>query len=423
MSQKELDQIGIFEKLKNKEIDQTNASSVLHLSIRQVKRKLKEFRRRGAISLVHAARGKPGNRRFESGKKEHVQTVVKEQYPDFGPTFAAQKLLELNAISVNKETLRIWMSEAGIWIPRLKKQGAVHLWRPRRTCTGELVQLDGSFHPWFEGRAESCCLLAFIDDATSKLLWLELCEAESTECLMQATKHYLETIGRPVELYTDRGGVYKVNLSNQDEEKVTQYARALKELGIGLIFARSPQAKGRVERVFGTLQDRLVKELRLKGIASIEEANRYLQEEYLALHNAQFSVSPREEVDLHRSLTGFDLQAILCTKETRILQADWCLSYQNRWLQVQPKQPLILAKKEKITVSRYLNGSLHLSVRETNLAFKELTQRPPKPLREKQPDLRCLGHKPVPTHPWRHYYLQEKRDISKLLERDISILV
>lgn len=401
MSQKEIDQIGIFEKLQHQEISQGAAAHALGLSTRQVRRKLKKYQTLGASSLVHGARGKPGNRQLASELCEQAITLVHTHYPDFGPTLATEKLEEIHGVKIGKETVRKLMTAAGLWKPQGNRQRSVHLWRVRRTCLGDLVQLDGSHHAWFEERAHACCLLAFIDDATSKLLWLEFCGSESTECLLRATWHYLAASGRPRQLYTDRGGVYKVNLGNQENDKETQYSRALKELEIGLIFARSPQAKGRVERVFGTLQDRLVKELRLQGISNIVEANHYLWEEYLGLHNAKFAITPQEPANLHRSLDGFDLPAILCAKETRKLQADWCLSYQNRWLQVLPKQQIILAKREKITVSHHLDGTLHLCVRGTSLAFRELLERPVKPLREKLPDLRHLSHKPAADHPWK----------------------
>lgn len=424
MSQKEVDQISIFEKLKNKEIKQAQAGSILHCSIRQVKRKLKAYRQRGPASLVHAARGKPGNRLFAPEFKEQVQVRIAEKYSNFGPTFAAEKLLELDNLKVNKETLRGWMSEAGLWHPQEHRQKEVHVWRERRTRFGDLVQLDGSTHAWFEGRGPRCCLIAFIDDATSTVLWAEFCECESTEALLTATTHYFEKEGRPISLYTDRGGVYKVNISNEEGGKVTQYERALNELGVKLIHARSPQAKGRIERLFGTLQDRLVKELRLHGISSMEEANTFLREVYVRAHNGRFAVPPRESTNLHRSLNGFDLPAILCRKETRTLQADWCISYHNRWLQVVPRQQVILAKREEITISHYLDGTLHLSVRGNQLNFKELLERPVRPPREKLLDLRRVGHQPTSNHPWKNdHFINRKRDISKLPERDISILV
>jgi len=425
MTAHELSQIDTFTKLAAGELGRGAAQALLGLSAKQVGRKLERFRAEGPGGLAHAARGKPGNRSLPDKTKTEALGLVREKYPDFGPTFASEKLLELHGIAVNRETLRRLMSDAGLWKPNPKKQGAVHVWRERRARFGELVQLDGSYHDWFEGRAEPCCLLAFIDDAMGRVLWLELCDAESTVSLMRATKAYLEKDGRPVSLYADRGGVYKVNIHNEDGEKKAQYERALAELGIGFIHARSPQAKGRVERLFGTLQDRLVKELRLEGISTREAANAFLLETYLSAHNAKFAVPAREPADLHRSLDGYDPALALCTKEARTLQADFCLSYRNRFLQLDAKQPAVLSRKERVTVCGLLDGSTRLFVGNKELAFKELPERPAKPAKGRTAS-KPTGHVPKPGHPWKHgffNYSSSKRDISKLLKEDISILV
>ena len=258
MSQQELDQVGIFEKLKEGSLSQEPAASALGLSVRQVRRKLKAYRKDEAPSLVHAGRGKPSNRQHEEEIKTKAAFLLAKKCADFGPTLAAEKLLELDELKVGKETVRKLMTEAGLWKPKAKRQGKAYEWRSRRPCFGELVQLDGSYHDWFEGRTEPCCLLAFIDDATGRILWLGFCDAESTESLMRASRGYLERDSRHISLYTDRGSVYKVNIHNADGEKKMQYERALRELSIEFIHARSPQAKGRIERLFKTLQDRLV---------------------------------------------------------------------------------------------------------------------------------------------------------------------
>lgn len=423
MSQKEVDQIGIFEKLQAKELKQGAAARVLGITTRQVRRKLRAYRQSGSISLAHSARGKPGNHQLSAELKTLAVGLVREKYPDFAPTFAAEKLLELHGVKIGKETLRGLMIEAGLWVPKVLRQGEVHQWRARRACRGELVQLDGSYHLWFEDRGELCCLLAFIDDATSEIVWAEFVKSESTESLMQATLHYLTKEGRPVSLYTDRGGVYKVNIHNEEGALTTQYERALSELSIGLIHARSPQAKGRVERLFGTLQDRLVKELRLAGISTMAEANIFLQQTYLPVHNTKFAVPPQETTDLHRSIAEYDLPAVLCVKETRVLQSDWCLSYQNRWLQLDKCQSTILAKREKITVSHYLDGSLHLSVRNIKLTFKELLTRPTKQVPKPHPKQPRVWLAPPANHPWRQPYPKPKEDISIWPKEDISIWV
>jgi len=309
MSKKEIEQIPIFEDLKKKTIKQKHAAQLLNLSIRQIKRKLKNYRRFGAKSLLHANRGKPGNRQFDSIIVEQALSLIENYYPDFAPTFASEKLLENHNLLINRETLRQKMIKGGLWISKAKKV-THHKWRERKACFGELVQLDGSPHKWFEDRAPACCLLAFIDDSTSQILHLEFMPEEATIPVMKATKTYIELYGRPLELYVDRGKVFKVNLNNPDGEKITQYRRSLEELNIKVIYARSPQAKGRVERLFGTLQDRLVKELRLANISTMGEANDFVKNIYLPKHNQKFAVEAKEKQNLHKSMQGYDLDEI-----------------------------------------------------------------------------------------------------------------
>ena len=285
MSHREFNQIPIFIQLKKRQISERDGGKQLGLSIRQVQRKLRAFRLRGPTSLIHKLRGRPGNHQLDAHLKNRAIKLVRDKYPDFGPTLASEKLGEDHQIAIHHETLRLLMMAKGLWRPGFGTT-APHLWRTRREAVGELVQVDGSEHRWFEGRAGPCTLLAFIDDATSGLLLLVFVEGETTEALMRSTWHYLEKYGRPISFYADRGGVFSVNIHNPEQEKLTQYGRALSELAIELIPARSPQAKGRVERVFGTLQDRLVKELRLRGISTIVEANRFAHTVYLPRHNA-----------------------------------------------------------------------------------------------------------------------------------------
>ena len=347
--------------------------------------------------------------------------LVVEKYPDFGPTFAAEKLFEVHGLKVNHETLRLKMIEAGLWKP--KKQKVRHRqWRDRKDCLGELVQLDGSDHNWFEGRGPRCDLLAFIDDATSQILQLEFAP-ESTLGVMRATKNYLDKHGRPVSFYTDRGGVYKVNQYNPDHDKLTQYERALQELDIKPIHARSPQAKGRVERLFGTLQDRLVKELRLRAISTIEEANQFIKEEYLAKHNLKYAVIPKSSTNLHRSIKDYNINNILCLKEERTLTNDFTVRYESQWFQLEKKQNTIITPKDIITVSTLLTGETKLSVRQTSLSFHEID----KPIVRVKTERLIKDRKPsIPSfnHPWRQYQniRKLKPAVSILQKAEVSIL-
>lgn len=409
MSKRELAQISVFAQLKKYAIPQQDAAKKLRLSIRQVRRKLRAYRQEGSKSLVHRLRGRPSNHRIDQQKKSGALHLIQTRYPDFGPTFAAEKLAENHHVTIHHETLRRAMIAEGLWRPH---HGAltVHLWRERKDCRGEMVQADGSLHAWFENRAPACTLLAFIDDATSELLWLAFVDGESTAALMTATWQYLEHEGRPLSLYVDRGGVFRVNIHNEEQDKLTQYARALRELDIELIHARSPQAKGRVERLFGTLQDRLVKELRLVGISTIAEANRFVREVYLKKHNAKFAVAAKRPADLHRALRGYDLRAIFCTREARTVRNDLTLQYKRRLFQVSPQQPTIVTPGTVITVAEALDGAVALSLRSCELRFTEIAERPHPP---KTP-LVLKPHipwRPPANHPWRRRLLV-RQDIS-----------
>ena len=421
MSRKELDQVSVFERLKSKEMKQKEAAMMLMLSERQIREKLKLFRALGPPSLIHQLRGRPSNHRLEAGYLETALALVVEKYPDFGPTFAAEKLFETHGLKVNHETLRLKMIEAGLWKP--KKQKVKHRqWRDRKDCLGELVQLDGSDHAWFEERGPRCDLLAFIDDATSQILQLEFAP-ESTLGVMRATKNYLGKYGRPVSFYTDRGGVYKVNQYNPDHDKLTQYERALQELDIKPLHARSPQAKGRVERLFGTLQDRLVKELRLRAISTIEEANQFIKGEYLTKHNLKYAVIPKSSTNLHRSIENYDINNILCLKEERTLTNDFTVRYESQWFQLEKKQNTIITPKDVITVSTLLTGETKLSVRQTSLSFHEID----KPIVRVKTERLIKDRKPsIPSlnHPWRQYQKIRKLKpaVSILQKAEVSIL-
>lgn len=274
-------------------IKQKEAAKCMGLSPRQVRRIGKAYRLRGCQALVHGNRGRVSNRKLRDDIKQQALALVKQHYPDFGPTFAAEKLSENHNITVSIETLRQWMIEVDLWSPKCKRHQRNHPMRERRPCVGELVQIDGSPHDWFEGRAAKCTLIVFIDDATSQLLDLQFSPSETTEAYMTSLRRYLKRYGRPVALYSDRHSVFTVNMKDtQSGEQLTQFGRALKTLDIEGIQANSPQAKGRVERANQTLQDRLIKEMRLAGINNMEEGNAFLLE-YMKKHNQKFAVAGR----------------------------------------------------------------------------------------------------------------------------------
>jgi len=421
MSKKELNQVGVFERLKNKEMKQKEAALILSLSERQTREKLRKFRLLGPPSLIHRLRGRPSNNQLDSRIVKEALNLVGEKYPDFGPTLASEKLEEIHNIKVNHETLRLKMIEAGLWKKRESKP--VHRkWRERKECLGELVQLDGSDHDWFEN-GQRCNLLAFIDDATSKILHLEFAP-ETTLGVMKATKKYIAKHGFPTELYFDRGKVFKVNLGNPDGDRLTQYERTLKELNIKATHARSPQAKGRVERLFGTLQDRLVKEMRLGGIKTVKKANEFLKNEYLPKHNQKYAKEPKSKANLHQEAKGCDLANALCIKEKRVLTNDFTLRYKNQWFQLKGEQKTILFPKDEITVVTHMDGKTNLFIRKTKLFFHKID----KPAIKEIVKINILGSRkpwaPSVDHPWRKLVLKSKKaEVSTLQKAEVSTLV
>src|SRR3954463_13506233 len=289
MSKAELSRVDTLARVDRGELPVAEAASLLGLSGRQVFRLLRRFRAEGAFGLASRRRGLASRRRLPAAVREAALAVVRERYADFGPTLAAEKLEELPDIRLAREALRHWMSEAGLWVPRKARRGRVHQPRHRRDCLGELVQIDGCQHPWFEDRGPPCTLLVFVDDATSRLMPLGFARAESAFPYMAAPRAYVETHGKPVAFYSDRHGIFRIDHPDAaGGDGTTQFGRALHELNVAIICANSPQARGRVERAHKTLQDRLVKELRLAGIGTIEAANAFLPA-FMADYNARFA--------------------------------------------------------------------------------------------------------------------------------------
>src|SRR3954454_1121081 len=300
MSKAELSPVDTLARVDRGELPAAEAASLLGLSGRQVFRLLARFRAEGAPGLASRRRGRPSNRRLPEAVREAALAAVRERYADFGPTLAAEKLAASHDLRLSRETLRRWMAEAGLWVPRKARRGRVHQPRHRRDRLGELVQIDGCQHPWFEDREPPCTLLVFVDDATSRLMHLRFVPSESAFAYMAATREYVETHGKPVAFYSDRHGIFRVNRPDAaGGDGMTQFGRALAELTIDIICANSPQAKGRVERAHKTLQDRLVKELRLAGVGTIEAANAFLPA-FVADYNARFAKPARHPEDLHR---------------------------------------------------------------------------------------------------------------------------
>lgn len=375
MSRKEREQLNVFQRLEAREITQAAAALMLNISDRWIREKLKRYRAQGDAGLIHQGRGAPSSRRWDGDDRKMAIDLLKSEWQGFGPTFTAEKLKELKNIVVSNETVRKMMVAEGLWIP--KQQKLKHRkWRERKKIRGILVQLDGSPHDWFEGRGPKCTLLVFIDDATSELLWLEFAESESFHGVASATKKYIERFGRPVSFYVDFGSVFSVNLNNEERDKITQFERIMKELIVGVSHARSPQAKGRVERANGTLQDRLVKEMRLADISSIEAANQFVQAgNFITKHNAKFAVQPDTEGDAHRSTADYDLDAIFCSQEKRIVNNDFTVHYRRRIIQLKKDQPIIVRPKNQVVICEHLDGKVTIKIRSNQLNFKEVGMR------------------------------------------------
>jgi Helix-turn-helix domain len=302
MSHTELDRFGVITRVRERRLTQVEAARMLNLGVRQVQRLCVAVAQQGADGLVSRKRGRPSSRRFPDQFRRAIVTLISAHYSDFGPTLASEKLLERHKIKVSNETVRKLMIQAGIWQTRAQRKPKVQQPRLRRPCFGELIQIDGSDHRWFEDRAKPCVLLVFIDDATGQLVGMHFCHAESTFEYMNVTKRYLLEYGKPVAFYSDKHAVFRVNKAGRTRgEGITQFGRALHDLNIESICANSPAAKGRVERANGTLQDRLVKELRLAGISSIADGNTFL-ESFRRDYNARFGRTPASDHDAHRKL-------------------------------------------------------------------------------------------------------------------------
>lgn len=416
---REIDRLRVIRDVLEGQLLQIQAAKQLGRSTRQVRRLCRRVQQAGPRGIRHGLRGKPSNNQLAPGLMDRALKLIAAHYGDFGPNFANEKLHEKHGLTLSTYSLRKGMISAGIWRP--KRHKPFHrAWRPRKACLGEMTQVDGSEHDWFEGRGPRCVLMAFIDDATSKVLLARFVKAEDTLTLMRLTQEYLRKFGRSQSFYVDKDSIYKTNRRAsmdeevRDEQPMTQFSRAMAELDITVICAESPQAKGRVERLFKTLQDRLVKELRLAGAKTMEDGNKFLAGGYLDKHNSRFAEEPANRTDAHRGvLPGQRLERTLSLRTERTLLNDYTLQYQKRTFQVLKHQPICVAPRDKILVETRLDGSTHLRFKDAYLNFKPIDKRPyrgyyqAQPSREKQYDRgdKGVGSTPGPNHPWRRLFL------------------
>jgi hypothetical protein len=421
MSRREINRHHVIRNVLEGKASQADAARVLGVTDRQVRRICARVRVKGAQGVVHQLRGRASNHQIDPAMSEKALCALHDPlWEGFGPTFAKDKLHELHGITMDPETVRKLMTQVELWQPH--RQGPRHrAWRERRACVGMLVQLDGSDHDWLESRGPRFALLIYIDDATSRILYAEFVTVEDTLNLMRSTWKYLMRCGRPIALYVDKDSIYKINWAakheglERDENAKTQFTRAMGELGIEVITADSPQAKGRVERGFLTHQDRLVKELRLRGISTMAAANLYLWEHYVPQHNARYAKPPAADSDAHRPLlASHRLEQILSLREKRTVMNDYTLSYEGKLLQVLEHQSVRVDPGDKVDVEIRLDGSRHLRFKDSYLNFKGIEKRPYRPMLEAQPSLgkqrvdlktKGAGSTPAKNHPWRRLFL------------------
>ena len=430
MSMKEVNRLEVMQRLDGKRLKQKAAAELLGMSERQVKRLLRCYRQGGASGLISKRRGRPSNNQLAEETKRKVLDLLKDKYKGFGPTFACEKLVELDGLKISDESVRQLMIAEGLWKAKKARKVIVHQMRERRACFGELVQIDGSPHDWFEGRAPACDLLAFIDDATGRLVELQFVESESFFGYCQAAAGYFTRYGKPGAFYSDKHGIFRVNQpSTGTSDALTQFGRAMQELDIQIICANTPQAKGRVERVIQTLQDRLPKELRLQGICSWEAGNRYLPE-FVEDFNRRFSVPPRSDHNAHRQLTAQDnLARILTWQESRLLTKNLTLQFQKVVYQIQTQRPTYAMQHAAVTVCLDAQGKVTLLYKGKNLEYTifHMQAKQAEVVETKHLDQALLNlskaHKPAANHPWRKGFatpLSQSRDVPP--RGDISTL-
>ena len=370
MSHGELSRFDTLMRVERGELRAEDAAVLLGLKRRQVFRLLERLRSEGASGLVSRKRGRPSNRRYGDPFREQIIAIVREHYHDFGPTLAREYLIERHGITVACETLRQLMITAGLWKDRDARRPRPYQPRYRRDCRGELIQVDGSKHWWFEDRGPQCTLLVYIDDATSELMQLRMVESESTFAYMEATRGYIEAHGKPVAFYSDKHSVFRNAKASALGDGMTHIGRALESLNIEIICANSPQAKGRVERANGTLQDLLVKAMRLEGIATIAEANAFLPG-YMERHNQRFAKAPFDPRDLHRPLAPHDdLKAEMVWREQRTVTAALTLHYNRALFVLEPTDVSRPLASKRVDVCEYPDGRLEIRHAEHALPFR-----------------------------------------------------
>jgi len=422
MTNKEIQRYDIIKNLINKKLTGVQASKQLSLSTRQVKRLKKEVLKQGIKGIIHGNRGGESKNKIPKLIKAKIINLIERNYSDFTPALIQEKLIETHSIKISYGSVRSIMLEEGLYKIKKRKKTQYFSQRPRKEYPGELVQFDGSYHNWLEGRAsenEQCLLLA-VDDATGNIT-PKLDKNEGIQAVFSFWKEYLIEKGKPSAIYLDKFSTYKINHKNavDNQDFKTQFQRAMKELDIEVIFANTPQAKGRVERMNRTLQDRMIKEMRLAKINNSREANEFIQKDFITKFNQKFSVEPRKKQDLHRKLTNQErrnLDSIFSIKNQRVVRNDFTIQYLNRYFQLDQIQPITVFRKNSITVEEHLDKTIHICKKDKYLNFIELKEKPVKEL-----DLKLAAitpnknhYTPPINHPWRRFVINQKQEKVKV---------
>ena len=404
MSQRELSRLDVMKQLEAKRLKQKEAAQMLGLGVRQVKRLLRAYRGSGAVGVVSKHRGHASNHQLDEKVVQKALKLLHSKYRGFGPTLAHEKLVELDGLKISDESVRQLMIGEDLWKPKKARKVVTHPMRERRAGFGELVQIDGSPHNWFEDRAPSCSLLVFIDDATGRLGYLQFVESESFFTYAQATAVYITLHGKPVAFYSDKHSVFRVNQPSVGRQSdLSQFGRAMQQLDIEIICANTPQAKGRVERVIQTLQDRLPKELRLRGISSWQAGNDYLPE-FIQDFNQRFAVPPRSQHDAHRPLMAHDkLDQILTWQEIRLLSKNLSVQFQKVVYQIQTVHPTYAMRHAAVTVCLNAQGKVSILYQGKTLDYTifHRQQRQAEIVDSKQVNAPRPHYIPGPNHPWK----------------------
>lgn len=421
MSLKERERMKVLSRVAAGELRLVDAVGIMGTSYRQGQRLKARYVAEGDAGIVHRSRGRPSNRGGGAeGKRKAVIERYRESYEDFGPTLAAEKLAA-EGHEMDHETLRRWLMAEGLWT-RKRKRELHRSWRERKKHFGELVQMDGSHHGWFEDRGGKCCLMNMVDDARGERL-CQFSEEETTLAALGLLLAWIQKYGIPKALYTDKKNIFvpeeRIRREAREEgrEVFTQFGRVCHELGIRIIAANSPQAKGRIERSHSVYQDRLVKEMRLEGVSTIEDGNRLLENGFVDLLNRKFAVEAAEKADYHRSAEGYDLEAIFCIEEERTVTADWIVRFENRFFQLTTPQKEMRGKG-KVKIQRRLAGSLHFYFKGQYLEWKELPERPEpqnRSKKKKRPSAAITEkYIPPPNHLWRRMRIGKEPPLQRL---------